>query len=176
MQHTAVFWTHNPIDIQNRSDEHAHLWLRLRLWLLSWHDGHGLVQCVAVCCSVLQCVAARRHLWLLSWHDQHGSIAVCCSVWQLVLFCFVLFCFGMLWRVSARLHLLAAEWALPKCVTNMFNSLVSHVKSRGNTLQNTATHCSTLQHTATHACRVKHNVQGTSLLLVLTFCTWIQPH
>jgi len=124
----------------------------------------SVLQCVAVCCSSPPPLAAQ-----LAWPTR--SIAVCCSVWQ-----FVLFCFGVLWRASARLHLLAAELALPKLATNMFNSLLTHVKSRGNTLQNTARHCNILQDTATHACHVKHNVQETSLLLPLTFCTLIQPH
>ena len=34
-------------------------------------------QCVAVCCSVLQCVAARLD-------DKEQCVAVCCSVLQLV--------------------------------------------------------------------------------------------
>jgi len=53
---------------------------------------HGQVlQCVAVCCSVLQCVAA---LWAAGvlWHDPAccsvlQRVAVCCSVWQRIAVC-----------------------------------------------------------------------------------------
>jgi len=53
----------------------------------------SVLQCVAVCCSVLQCVAVIQ--WSASMHEiiriAHQVVAVCCSVLQCVaVYCSVL--------------------------------------------------------------------------------------
>ena len=43
-----------------------------------------LLQCVAVCCSVLQCVAVRFEVDLMCYCSVMQCVAVCCSVLQCV--------------------------------------------------------------------------------------------
>jgi len=54
-----------------------------------------VLQCVAVCCSVLQCVVATFH-----GKETNESVAVCCSVLQCVaVCCSVLQCVAVCCRV-----------------------------------------------------------------------------
>jgi len=85
------------------------------------------LQCVAVCCSVLQCVAAC-HVY---------PYEVCCSVLQCVAVCCSVSYISEYMTTYAIVGL------------NLFD--MKHSSSACcNTLQHAATHCPTLQHTATH--------------------------
>ena len=84
-----------------------------------------------VCCSVLQCVA------------------VCCSVWQCVLQC-VAVC-GSVWLVCCGVSSHGHEWQFNGVDTNSHCNTLQHTVTHCNTLQHTATHCQILlQHTTTH--------------------------
>ena len=88
--------------------------------------------CVAVCCSVLQCVAVCCQCCSVMQCD-----AVCCSVLQCV------------WCRSFSQMSPIKNVAL-LCLTSIVAKQTSpHIATHCNTLQRTATHCNTLQHTAT---------------------------
>jgi len=109
-----------------------------------------VLQCVAACCSVLQCVAAVVvyvvSCHLVVWHDTSQldiskrklymicqCVAVCCSVLQCVAVCcsvlqYVAVCCSVLQRVAV--FFLIESNLLPE--------------------EHTATYCKTLQHTAKH--------------------------
>jgi len=61
-------------------------WFRLRIPLGERHVRRWFVLCVAVCCSVLQCVAVWPHYYvaIIYVYSSHAGIAVCCSVLQCV--------------------------------------------------------------------------------------------
>ena len=81
-----------------------------------------VLQCVAVCCSVLQCCSAC-------------SVLQCCSAYR------VLQCLSVSASLCLPMELLS---------TYMISSIVPRT-AYCNTLQHTATHCNTLQHTANTA-------------------------
>ena len=133
--------------------EHAVRCLDARHLCLALHAVSCMVQCVAACCSVLQCVSldAHRLRCLL-------CVAVCCSVLQCVAACCgVLQCFGCdarrlclaLHAVSCVVQCVAAYTATP-CNT------LQHPATHCNTLHHAATHCNTLQHTTTHCTALQH--------------------
>jgi len=97
--------------------------LQSETWLIPhrpWGTWIGVLQGVAVCCSVLRCV----------WTWGTKMIPMLC---QLTLF------FGNPIHCSNTLQHTATH-----CNT------LQHIATHCNTLQHTATHCNTLQHTATH--------------------------
>jgi len=117
-----------------------------------------VLQCVAVCCSVLQC---RNHGTLT--HMSKVSmllvmcVAVCCSVLQ----CVALLCCGVLQYV--------AVW----CSTEMMAHTYTWARWDYHSLQHTATHCNTLQHTATHcntAVRLSFTYACCSVLQCVAVC------
>ena len=140
-----------------------------------WFGGDAVVlQCVAVCCSVLQggdavrrdiCVyiymcicdiytythimqiCAYVYIYYTSVKTLHGCSELCCSVLQSVAVC------------CSELRTLR--------ISTQRNTL-QHTATHCNTLQHTATHCNTLQHTAPHGNTVQHSHvqqrQCTSLL------------
>jgi len=133
-------------------------------------------QCVAVCCSVLQCVAVRfltnlRHCRVLQ------CVAVCCSLSQCVAMCCSVVLCVYLGLHASRMGFplsLALAHSLDRC-SRLVSLSLSHFHSQSrtssvrgstlqhmllpstfstyfnfNTLQHTSTHYNTLQHTATH--------------------------
>jgi len=122
----------------------------------------SVLQCVAVCCSVLQCVL------------QH--VAVCCSVLQCVAvgcWCVIHLIFPSLFiEVMSPLrmthsygYMTHSEMSL-QLGEDSFSSLFpagSHFQKSARhqiyisrTLQHTATHCNTPQHTSTHCNTLQH--------------------
>ena len=90
-----------------------------------------MLQCVAVCCSVLQCVAAC-HVSHTHWHDVTvGHI----------------YCNTSVSYVTAHSNTL--QHTAPHC--NLNTITLYHTATHCNTQQHTATHCNKLQHTATWA-------------------------
>jgi len=92
------------------------------------------MQCVAVCCSEVQCVAAcysvcRGHVHVRS---NHHNKSLCVHMWSPRVCCFV--CVFACER----------ENVCSSCNTLLLTATHYY------TLQHTATHCNTLQHTATH--------------------------
>jgi len=94
-----------------------------------------VLQCVAVCCSVLQCVASISFVSFL-------CIAVCCSVLQCVAVC----CINLVCQSLDK-----RDWC--------------------NTLQHTATHCNTLQYTRNWQTRLMLTNHINAVLIWLV-CTW----
>jgi len=89
--------------------------------------------CVAVCCSVLQCVAVCCNRWCVMGCAHFGMCdAVCCSVLQCVASC----C-SVLQCVNTPQH------AVIQCATLQHTDCNTRTASRCNTL--TATRCNTLQ-------------------------------
>jgi len=115
-----------------------------------------VLQCVAVCCSVLQCVAAVRCsvLQCVAPDTSHvlQCVAVCCSVLQ----CGVVCCSVL--HLIPRITLCVAHYSI--CNTLQHVRLIIC-----NTLQHTTPHCNTLQHTASH-CNTLHRT-ATQLLFLL---------
>jgi len=94
-------------------------------WLINMLDMRDVLQCVAVCCSVLQ-----SHC---RCHGSRQCVAVCCSVLQCVAVCCSVLQCVLDMRDVTHWVASALEWIhAPHC----------------NTLQHTATHCNTLQHMA----------------------------
>ena len=109
-------------------------------------NGTGVLQCVAVCCSVLQCVAALRRMKvaqvLCVVVHVHCVVVCCCAEWEWHR-CAVVCGSVLLCRIEV-----AQEW---RGYTHMHIRTATHY----NTLQLTATHYNTLQHTATHGTHCK---------------------
>jgi len=144
-KHMAPLWRHHGTNV---SDD-AYGWVMWRMWMRHvTYEVHAHLQCVAVCCSVLQCVAVLqyvavqcvklRHTWKSQvtyanaacyiWGTR--SRVVCCSVLQYVAVC----------QVTAHLDEScdACEWGL----SHMSYTLTCSV------LQCVAVCCSVLQYVA----------------------------
>jgi len=136
-----------------------------------------VLQCIAVCCSVLQVCCSVLQYVVVSC----SVIAVCCSVCCSVLQC-VAVCCSVLQRVAACCSVLQYVAVCCSVVQSVAVRVLQHVthshssahqrRRYWNTLQHTATRCNTLQHTATHCnthqrrcCR--HNFSRVSSLLNL---------
>ena len=93
-----------------------------------------IAMCVAVCCSVLQRVAAcsSRILSLFS---------VLCKIALMIRYC-------ISYHILCVIYCNALQHTATLCNT------MQHAATHYNTLRHTATHCSTLQLTATHCIRV----------------------
>ena len=112
----------------------------------------SVLQCV---CTMLQCVAVRCEI-SRTLDDCCLPVAVCCSVLQCVAVCCsvlqcVAVCRSVLQCVASWIYT-----KLPSRLASLFLSL-PHTECGGwavfnvfTTLQHAATHCNTLQHTATH--------------------------
>ena len=126
-----------------------------------------VLRCVAVCCSVLQCVAGWSvdritYKWVLQ------CVAMCCSVSQCIAVCCSLKCLSYHTYISEAcvFQCVAVCCSVLQCaVWNVCRTTHTwmHECIRGNETchtyiwirQHTATHCNTLQHTATH-CNTRH--------------------
>jgi len=136
-----------------------------------------VLQCVAVCCSVLQCVAADFRECLVIWIFENAIskilfiiivFRVCCSVLQCVAADFQECLVIVFWECTAA-----------HCnITTRCNTL-QHTATHCNTLQHTATHCTTLQHTATH-CNIRQHTGNTIInkeplrIYTATHCNTLQ--
>ena len=99
-----------------------------------------VLQWVAVCCSVLQCV--NRRMSLLHSTQVYVCCNACCSVLQCSVACCSVFKCRMLSSHSTQW--LCVEIYVAVCCN------VLQCVAVCNTLQRHATHCNTLQHTPTH--------------------------
>jgi len=99
------------------------------------------VECVALCCSVLQCFAVFCCVL--------QSFAVCCSVLQCVaLRCSVLQCSFLLFAERGLIcRKNPSTIGQPKGLEHC--SILQHTATHYNSLLHNPTHCSTLQHAAT---------------------------
>ena len=100
----------------------------------------SVLQCVAVCCSVMQKSAhdTRHSLKLTSLQFALQCVAVCCSVLQCVSVC------------CSVLQCVAEIGTRQVTFANANFSRLQQSTSHCSTVQHTAAHCNTLQHTATH--------------------------
>jgi len=119
----------------------------------------GNLMCVAVCCSVLQCVQEARYIYVPP--GVLLCVAVRCSVLtESALQCGAVCC-SMLQCVAVFEVLFLGP------LTYDIRNTLQHTATHCNTLQHTATHCNTLQHTATH-CNTLHHT--TSHYIVRNAC------
>jgi len=106
------------------------------------------LQCVAVCCCVLLCVAVShpRHVhWCDTWTIIH---AVCCRVLQCAAVC----C-RALQRVAVSPNIFMDMTLGQSCVRRPTATYYYTLPTQCNSLQHTATHCNTLQ----RMCRETHS-------------------
>jgi len=144
-----------------------------------------VLQCVAVCCSVLQsCVVVSYKTSRLQEFPETievlccsvlQCVAVCCSVLQCVAVCYcavycaavccsvlqcVAVCCSVLQCVAVCCRLQrfpeSIEMPFPEREGCMYTQVLHHTATHCNTLQHTAAHCNTLQHTATHCNTLQH--------------------
>jgi len=137
------------------------------------------MQCVAVCCSVLQYVAVSLYIeqteCVAACCSVLQRIAVCCSVLQCVaVCCSVVQCVAMCCSLLLRLYLLEfltfakeVRTIKYKCEVNIhihtFRSYVLQcVATHRNTLQHTAPYCNTLHGTAKAVWTIKYNCVAVS--------------
>jgi len=139
-----------------------------------WVMSNIVLQCVAVCCSVLQSNKSC-HLYEVDISHRHTMTgrfaAACCSVLQCAVCCSVLQCVavcctvlqcvaGVLQYVAGYMWRNGYLYGSPHCSAPFpfCRYWWQFLKvSCNNTLQHTATHCNTLQHTATHCNTMQHN-------------------
>ena len=128
-----------------------------------------MLQWVAVCCSVLRCVAVWYSLICRHKEDFLG-VAACCSVLQRVAVCCSVLQCGIVLHADTKrpfweLQRVAARCSVLQCVTVWYGLICKYIKSlyRDTLLHtaiphctNTATHCNTLQHTAIHCNTLQH--------------------
>ena len=99
-------------------------------WYEQWHIIQCALQRVAVCCSVLQCVAVR-----CSNGTAPHIIGPCHVYIHLALQCVAACC---------------SDSTVPYCTT------LHHIASHCNTLRHTAAHCYTLHHSVPHCSTLQH--------------------
>jgi len=144
-----------------------------------------VLQCVAVCCSVLQCVRifrGERHFATENFRcvavycSMLQYVAGCCRVLQGVAVCCRVYLFfeasnvlrqntfGVLQRVAAcRSVLQCVRCVVVYCIVYLFSEAsgvfrLSAVAPHCNTLQHTVSCCNILQHLATHCNILQHTV------------------
>jgi len=108
----------------------------------------SVLQCVAVCCNELECVAGMQCVGVC-WK----FVRVCWNILQWSVFDFVAICW-----VCKTLKL-----TVTPCTK------LQHTATHGNTLLHTATHCTTPQHTAPHCTTLQHTAHHTA-----THCKTLQ--
>ena len=110
----------------------------------------------SLCCSVLQCVAVCCSVLHLKWILTSLHIpSLCCSVLQCVAVC----CSVLQWKwMLTSLHIPSLTH-FPHTCRDPFQ--LQHTATHCNTLQHTATHRNTLQHTATHCNALQHHFPHT---------------
>ena len=116
-----------------------------------------VLQCFAVCCSVLQCVKWSTTRMCVTWHSGlfvwFGSFTCTCGPGHFI----------------GHLHIFAS-YAIYISSLHIYISLL-HTLKPCSTLQQTAAHCCTLLHTATQCCTLQHSVtQCCSLLQTAQDC------
>ena len=138
-------------------DSFMHTWHDSCKYRFSWHDLHGrfsVVQCGAVCCSVLQCVVV---IWLTAnctWHDFMVKVhtAAHCNTGIVAL-----------QPIGDATHRTTQHNTATQCNTLQYHATrcnklqqrrvvapaLSGDATHRTTQHNTATHCNTLQYHAT---------------------------
>jgi len=136
---------------------------------------HCVLQCVAVCCSVLQCVDFKIHIQTFAHthiHSRENQLShVRLGYFSVYVYIFVCtrVCTYMCPRACVNacmyiyayicMHACMHEWIfltpafrIPRVTIEIShcNNTLQHLATHCNTLQHTATHCNTLQHTTTH--------------------------
>jgi len=113
----------------------------------------SVLQRVAVCCSVLQCVAvlatalhSRKGNGAEHVHSTPRQRRYVEGVLQCVAACCIAVCCKR--KVQSRCQISREQ-----------NTALQHTATHCNTLQHTATHCNTLQHTTTHCNTLQHTSQ-----------------
>jgi len=104
-----------------------------------------VLQCVSVCCSVLQCAGIRQlRIFFLPNFTRSIEFAIWGQVWRMR-------CLQTLQHTVANCNTL--QHTATHCNT------LQHTETHCNTLQHTATHCNTMQHTSTHCNTPQHTVK-----------------
>jgi len=154
------------------------------------------LQCVAVCCSVLQCVAVRGRVYvgystisslnmLFKQHIQGQHTATHCNTLQHTTECNTLqhtatHCNTLQptathCNMLFKQHIQGAHCGVPYIHSATHCNTLPHTATHCNTLlnarhyntlQHTATHCDTLQHTATHCNTLQHTHPTSQVLHV----------
>jgi len=118
-----------------------------------------VLQGVAVCCSMMQCLILAACSSVLQRVLQYA--AVCCIVLQL--------CSTLQHTLQ---HMATHSNTLHTSGPSNLLTIVQHTASHGNTRQYTAKHCNTLQHTET---RYTHSAAPESSHNAATYCAKL-PH
>ena len=140
-----------------------------------------VLQCAAVCCSVLLCVAESCTVLAVCC----DVLAVCCSVLQCVaVYCSVLQCVAVCCSVLQSVAQFGHRHGPHTMPDSVFLCAwwvaTQHTATHCNTLQHTATHCNTLQHIATHCNTLQFATLGISIYLMShgthVFTKWVMAH
>jgi len=160
--------THCTILQHNASVVAVKVWLR-RVTVCC-RECCSVMQYVAVCCSVLQCVQPNTHTTTHCSTLQRKVSVMAVNVWSL----------GLIFAVKLQptaTHFNTLQHPATPCNTlqhtashcNELQSTAAHdicqeieEATHCNTLQHTATHCNTLQHTATHTATHCNTLQHTA--------------
>ena len=143
-----------------------------------WHVtcvNRVMLQCVVVCCSVLQCLIYDRariceyemnsHVWHVTCVNRVmlQCVAVCCSVLQCLIYAYQTSKYRSARHIRKYSHVPYVnesrhtyKWVM----SHMWNHLIFELHH----VYVTATHCNTLQHAATHC--------NMNLFTYVTFHTW----
>jgi len=146
--------------IQNTLHSYAHIDTEHQSKCIYIHAtpvGCSVLQCVAVCCSWLQCLQC---------------VAVCCGMLSS---CKIAPTYI---QDKSEVASTYTQHAATQCSTlqntaTHYNTL-QHTATHCITLQHTATHCNTLQHTATHCIEDKSEVASTFTQHTATHCNTLQ--
>ena len=126
-----------------------------------------MLQCITVCCCVLQRVAPCNLLpWSVNLVRCLG-VVVCQSELQHAAACFSVSQCVLLYP-HREAHYNTLQYATTRC------NALQHAAARYNTLQRATTHCSTLQHAATHYITLQHaTTRCNALQHAVTRCTTV---
>jgi len=115
-----------------------------------------VLQCVAVCCSVLKCVGQRE---LEDRNATHYStlqqISICVYVYMYVYIYVYVATPGICIYVATHCNTL--QHTATHYNMHMYSIYPLPSATAGNLLQHTATNCRTLQHTATHCSTLRYS-------------------
>ena len=132
----------------------------------------SVLQCVAVCCSVL-CVCKTQPIPLgLTFSNavsklKGSNVSVATFYWKETFELWALSFerafrkwhrkWDWLYKVASEIQHTATHCNTLRHTATHCNTL-QHTATHCNTLQRTATHCNTLQHTATHVCKITKRI------------------
>jgi len=133
------------------------------------------VECVAVCCSVLQCVAVCCRLWVRRWNMLHEMSHSNKTLQHTATHCNTeivgetVECVAVVEALKRTYQPCTRRRAATHCNT------LQHTATHCNTLQHTASHCITLQHISTH-CNTLHEMSHSNKTLqhTATHCNTLQ--